>query len=146
MRLLVIVLALASLSSCTTNRVQKHTLVPAIQLAWPGVRADASVGGMSEGQLVVWDDAVETAELRGMDVIELEDACLAGIDVRLMAGEIGPQGAEIMRDRAHSFRAAVEEYTRVAKRLPRDNERLTVISRSSWKTSPPQAIAARTYR
>jgi hypothetical protein len=148
-RFIITLLTLVSLSSCVTQRVQDRTLLPAIESAWPGVRDDAELGGMEEGQLLLWDVGVETGSLLGLDAAGLESAALIGVDLRLVAGEIGPIGAGIMRDRARSFRSAVEEYTRVAVVTPARRDyvrRPLVISRSSWATSPPPAIAGRTYR
>ena len=147
MRNTIIVLALLA-SSCVTGRVQNEALLPAIEQAWPGVRADAEVGGMNAPALESWDRAVETHAYVGLDVLELEAAALFGIDTRLINGEIGPHGASIMRDRARSFRAAVEEYLTpaLASVSPTYRQRPLVISRSSWATSPPPAIAGRTYR
>lgn len=148
--LLVALTMLLALSSCVTQRVQDRTLLPAIESAWPGVRDDAELGGLEEGTLILWDAGVASGSLTGLDSAELEGAALLGVDLRLVNGEIGPQGAAIMRDRATSFRRAVDEYTRVvvaSADVGRDyNRRPLVISRSSWATSPPSAIAGRTYR
>tara|TARA_R110002153_G_scaffold132597_1_gene281598 strand:- start:328 stop:768 length:441 start_codon:yes stop_codon:yes gene_type:complete len=143
-----ILLALLVLASCATSRVQDRTLVPAFQSAWPGVRADAARGGLTG--LEAWDVAVETAnvvQLRSLSVVDLESAALLGVDLQLVAGEIGPQGAAILRDRAATFRASVEEYTRVVlvKYVRRTRDPI-VISSSSWAKSPPPAIARLVYR
>tara|TARA_R110002153_G_scaffold9324_3_gene38611 strand:+ start:1472 stop:1918 length:447 start_codon:yes stop_codon:yes gene_type:complete len=148
MRAIIIALALmASLSSCVTKRVQDRTLIPAIEAAWPGVRADAEVGGMPVVELESVDSAVETGELWLIDLAAVEAAALLGVDLRLVAGEIGPEGAGIMRDRVTSFIFAVEEATRVVLVKVRDYDaRPLVITSSTWATRPPSAIAARTYR
>tara|TARA_R110000764_G_scaffold36736_1_gene81939 strand:+ start:13583 stop:14029 length:447 start_codon:yes stop_codon:yes gene_type:complete len=148
MRNIIIVLALLA-SSCVTARVQNEALLPAIEQAWPGVRDDAAVGGMDENLLLAWDRAVETHDYAAHDVVDLEAWAIRGIDTRLVLGEIGVNGAGIMRSRAASFRAAVEEYLAptLASVSTRDyRQRPLVISRSSWATSPPPAIAGRTYR
>lgn len=135
------------LSSCVTGKVQERTLVPAIEAAWPGVRADAELGGLPVVELENIDDYVADGRLYMIVLPALESAALIGVDLRLVAGEIGPVGAGIMRDRVSSFVAAVTEATRVVIVRARDySKRPLVISSSSWATSPPSAIAARTYR
>ncbi len=135
------------LSSCVTGKVQERTLVPAIEAAWPGVRADAELGGLPVVELENIDDYVADGRLYMIVLPALESAALIGVDLRLVAGEIGPVGAGIMRDRVASFVAAVTEATRVVLVRARDySKRPLVISSSSWATSPPSAIAARTYR
>tara|TARA_R110000737_G_scaffold47134_4_gene67040 strand:+ start:4639 stop:5076 length:438 start_codon:yes stop_codon:yes gene_type:complete len=143
-----LVLLILLLSSCVTQRVQDRTLIPAIESAWPGVRADADLGGMQEIDLLEIDSQIASGALYMLDIERIESAALVGIDLRLVAGEVGPIGANVLRDRARSFRKAVEEATRVVLvSAPRDYaERPLVISSSSWATSPPSAIAARTYR
>jgi len=131
-------------SSCVTQRVQDRTLLPAISAAWEGVRADAELGGMPEVALAAWDSAVEAGFFTGMDTSVLLNAAHVGIEQRLLAGEIGPNGVIIMRNRAISFVHAVDEYRRIVV-APVRSRRL-VISRSSWATYPPAALASRTYR
>lgn len=143
MRLLLLLL----LSSCVTGKVQERTLIPAIESAWPGVRADAELGGLPVVELENIDDYVADGRLYMIELPALESAALIGVDLRLVAGEVGPVGAGIMRDRVTSFVAAVTEATRVVIVRARDySKRPLVISSSSWATSPPSAIAARTYR
>tara|TARA_R110000737_G_scaffold84395_3_gene116944 strand:+ start:1487 stop:1921 length:435 start_codon:yes stop_codon:yes gene_type:complete len=135
------------LSSCVTGKVQERTLIPAIESAWPGVRADAELGGLPVVELENIDDYVADGRLYMIELPALESAALIGVDLRLVAGEVGPVGAGIMRDRVTSFVAAVTEATRVVIVRARDySKRPLVISSSSWATSPPSAIAARTYR
>tara|TARA_R110000744_G_scaffold380215_1_gene500262 strand:- start:54481 stop:54876 length:396 start_codon:yes stop_codon:yes gene_type:complete len=130
-----------------TGKVQERTLIPAIESAWPGVRADAELGGLPVVELENIDDYVADGRLYMIELPALESAALIGVDLRLVAGEVGPVGAGIMRDRVTSFVAAVTEATRVVIVRARDySKRPLVISSSSWATSPPSAIAARTYR
>ena len=146
MKSIVLSVLVMLLCACTTTRVQDRTLTPAIESAYPGVRADAELGGMPAGDLLLWDAGIEAGNLRGLDVGALESFALLGVDARLAAGEIGPLGAEIMRDRARSFRRAVEELLRPVLASAPVRTTPLVISRSSWATSPPSAIAGRTYR
>tara|TARA_R110000850_G_scaffold272752_2_gene408185 strand:+ start:3831 stop:4268 length:438 start_codon:yes stop_codon:yes gene_type:complete len=141
------ILLMLMLSSCVTGKVQERTLIPAIEAAWPGVRADAELGGLAVTELENIDDYVADGRLYMIELPALESAALIGVDLRLVAGEVGPVGAGIMRDRVTSFVAAVTEATRVVIVRARDySKRPLVISSSSWATSPPSAIAARTYR
>lgn len=145
MRLLLVVAAMLSCMSCTTTRVQNAVLTPAIEEAYVDVRADAELGGAPLELLETWDVGIASRSLRGLDVAALTDFALLGVDQRLISGEIGPMGAANMRRRATNFRAAVEEATRIV--VVRYEERgPTVISRSSWATHPPAAIADRVYR
>ncbi len=138
------VLMLLCLVSCTAMRTRQGVLVPAIEAAWPGVRADAQMGNASPALLVAWDSAVRTANFVGIDAWEIGELAKVGIDVRLLNGEIGPNGAVILYDRTDEFVAAVEEMQRLPRRVVRDTP--LVISRSSWKNSPPPAIAGDVYR
>lgn len=150
--IITLVIALCA-TSCVTQRVRDVALLPPIQSAWVGVRADVEyAGSMLESELLAWDAAVETGNFLALDVQDLEMQAIAGVNLRLEAGEIGPQGAAIMRDRASNFAAAVNEYMRstVAMIAPR-SKRVAVmptgpltISRSSWALFPPSALAART--
>lgn len=145
-----VLLALLVLTSCVTSRVHDRALIPSFQSGWPGVRADAALGGLGEPTLEEWDVAVAAAgvgALTALDVVDLESSALLGVDLRLVAGEIGPQGAAILRDRASTFRAAIEEYIRVVVvRYERRTSDPIVITSSSWAQSPPPAIARLVYR
>jgi len=152
--ILLALLVMLSSSSCLTPQVRDKTLLPAIQTAWVGVRADVvySGGSILESDLIAWDAAVETGNFAALDVQELEMMAIAGVNLRLEEGQIGPQGAAIMRDRASNFAAAVNEYMRqvIAMNRPRAYREGAagplVISRSSWAVSPPSAIAGEVYR
>jgi len=150
--LIAVLLVAVSATSCLTPQVRDKTLLPAIQSAWPGVRADVEyAGSMLESELIAWDSAVETGNFLALDTQDLEMQAIAGVNLRLEAGEIGPQGAAIMRDRASNFAAAVNEYmrsnvamvTRPSGRVATVPDRPLVITRSSWATNPPSAIALR---
>ena len=141
MRLALLTIAML-LASCITGSVQKRTLEPAVMTAWEGVRADAERGGLEAYILEQWDIGLETGMLVGLDIFQLEDAAIEGVERRLANQEIGPIGAAVMRDRARAFSRAIEELRRPIVMA----DRPLVISRSSWATSPPPAIAARTYR
>tara|TARA_R110002167_G_C12707228_1_gene655095 strand:- start:10324 stop:10782 length:459 start_codon:yes stop_codon:yes gene_type:complete len=145
MRFLLVLVAMLSMSSCVSQRVRDTALLPAINTAYEGVRADAVVGGADPALLAAWDAGIEVGALAGLDIVNLEAAALMGVDLRLVAGEIGPNGANIMRDRARNFRAAVDEYLRsntlVARAYREGAEGPVIISRSSWADHPPSAIA-----
>lgn len=144
--LITVMLVVLCTTSCLTSQVRDKTLLPAIQSAWVGVRADVvKGGGMLDSELVAWDAAVSTGNFLGLDLQDLQMQAIAGVNVRLELGEIGMHGALIMRDRAASFVASVSEYMRsdIVVRSPMPTGPLT-ISRSSWALFPPPAIAART--
>ncbi len=143
-----LIVMVAMLSGCLTNRAHDSVLEPAVVAAWPEVRADAELGGLGESTLANWDMAMETLNFLGLDSQELRDAAIAGVDQLLIRDEIGPNGADIMRGTVESFVAAIEELRRgvLASRERTTSDRPLVISRSSWATNPPPAIAARTYR
>ena len=138
-------LALLLCSGCIVSGVRKSSLLPAIQLAWPGVRADVEAGGAFTSDLVRWDMAVDNGEFAGLDVALLRDEAVAGVDARLAAGEVGAVGAGIMIQRAVNFHDAVEEYLRPPRRIA-DNGRPTVITSGSWADNPPPAIAEEVFR
>lgn len=95
------------LAACVTPRVQQEVLAPAIVEAWPGVRADAHLGGMLESSLLLWDDGVSTARFIGLDPESLEDHAHLGVESRLATGQIGLVGAQVLRDRATNFVTAI---------------------------------------
>lgn len=153
MKNLIIVAMVALLgTSCLTSQVRNRALLPAIQQAWPGVRADVEyAGSMLDSELAAWDAAVETGNFLALDTQDLLMQAQAGVDLRLAEGQIGPQGAVIMKERAADFVAAVNEYMRsnIAMVVPRtiaQSDRPLIITRSSWATNPPSAIADRVWR
>lgn len=137
-------------AGCITPHTQERVLVPAIVGAWPGVRADAQLGGAAAGLLELWDSAVEVgtrSAFLGLDWPTIEAHGMIGVEIRLSGGEIGMVGASILRDRILTFGAAVAELQRVvAVRTSVVDDDVVVISRSSWAKTPPKAIARRTYR
>lgn len=137
-------------ASCATPKVQEYTLSPAIQEAWIDIRANAELSGMVDtAVLEQWDTAVENSEFEAMDFAPIREAAFEGIEMRLEAGKIGPNGAIVLRSLVITFENALEELRTpvIVVRPRRDySERPLVISRSSWATNPPSAIAARTYR
>ena len=157
--ILLALLVMLSSSSCLTPQVRDKTLLPAIQTAWVGVRADAeyaAADGPISSDLEAWDAAVEAGDFAALDVLLLVADARAGVQYKLEDGVIGPQGAAIMMDRAVNFGKAVTEYMRenllVSYEKPRKRRYREgasgplVISRSSWATSPPSAIAGEVYR
>lgn len=148
MKNLIYIMLLSMLASCVSAGVKEHTLLPAIESAWDGVQEDIVYGESVPIEVVnEWTMMVMTGELLDMDTGDVEDAAIIGVDKRLEDGQIGPLGAEVMRDRARNFADAVDEYIAswyaLAEQL---RERPTVISRSSWATSPPPAIAMGVWR
>lgn len=109
------------LVSCTNQAVKSQALLPAIQSAWPGVKADIEVSridglvgpgyvGYAGYELEIWSNQVFSGNFKGMDLSRIERLAHQGVDNRLLAEEIGSNGAQILKDRATNFVDAIRRY------------------------------------
>ena len=115
MRGLFLGVLLMLLPSCLTGHAIDETLLPAMEAAWPGVRADIERAPEGEGVPVMVLDVFEAAlggadygVMVGVDWPVLEAAAYAGIQARLDAGEIGPGVKISLIERVLRFRYALE--------------------------------------
>lgn len=108
-RLLLIPLVL--LASCTSTRVEVHTLVPAIVSAWPAVRSDVMEADEPPMEdVALMDIAVKTESrglLRRIQWGPLQAAATEGIQNQLDVGTIGPNGAILLQEQLTQMTAAM---------------------------------------
>jgi len=103
-------------SSCAGTAAREDVLMPAVQQAWPGVRADAQRGIAAVYPAGAPDEVVlplsrldraifdgNRAKINLLDWEAIRFLALAGIDDRLAKAEIGPNGAKSFRDRVFYF-------------------------------------------
>lgn len=117
-----LIIAVLSLCSCVGNRARQDALGPIAQDIWPNVQVDFERGladGLADGDLNEQGAAVLNnfaqalgASLQAGDRIalggvpwatEMAPWAVRGIDTALAAGELGPNGANILRQRLSNF-------------------------------------------
>lgn len=118
-----LVLSLALLASCAGARARDHVLMPLARQSWPDVRTDVERGvgdalAASEFTIADADAAIDEANwleetleagqrlpLAGFDFEALLGPLAErGIQAQLAAGEVGPNGAEVLRRHLDLFR------------------------------------------
>lgn len=111
----VIAVALTA-ASCTANRVQNETLLPAAQAAWPEVRFDIEQAPPAVAVDAATLDSVGEildrgirVEIRQIDWLPLEVAAQAGIDQQILVGEISEGVGISRREMLDRFRDALLE-------------------------------------
>lgn len=114
------------LTSCVGTRARNETLLPAMELAWPGVVTDFGNGvqdGIADGDLTEEAAAglMEMADTMGAAIEARETGVIItlpwesqmrvwavrGIQSEVDAGRLGPNGAMILLQRVANFTAAV---------------------------------------
>lgn len=124
--MLCLIVGLVLSTGCAGSRARSNALLPAASAAWSGVRVDFERGvadGVSEGDLGAVGaedlrtlaDVLETSLSEG-DVISLREVpwqdkmapwAVRGIAVELAAGEVGPNGANVLLQRVSNLTAAL---------------------------------------
>jgi len=117
-------LLLTLLTACAGTRARDNVLLPAMQLAWPGVAKDVEHGvvdGEQQGDLNAASADVLRAgaasmgaalevgdrfEVLAVDWASLRGMALRGIVVRVARGEIGAGVAGSLRERVAQFNAS----------------------------------------
>lgn len=109
------------LVACAGAAARQNLLLPSMQQAWVGVRAQVA------DQLLHVEDSATTAELAGADAAlqtgdavavaavdwpRIDAAAEASIERRVQAQDIGPAVAESLRERLRQFANARQTYTR----------------------------------
>lgn len=110
--------------ACTTPRVRDETLLPAVQSAWVGVRADV-VRGIEDSQLeptlemTLLDDVATLDRLIGQGLVAAADPALwavlgpygyAGIRDRVEDLEVSPLVAPSLEERMRLFGEALSAW------------------------------------
>lgn len=115
-RLVLPMLLALLVASCTANRVQDRTLLPAVQSAWPGVREEIEAAPPAVEVSAVELDLVEERLMSGQRVrirqiewLPLEVAAQAGIEQQILDGVISEGVALSLRERLDRFRDALLE-------------------------------------
>lgn len=118
--------AVLALASCVGTRARDNALLPAAQTAWPQVRVDFEAGladGIADGDLneASRDDLLGLADDLGEALTDGDRAALGGIpwDSQMRpwairgitsavdAGELGPNGSQLLYQRVANFTAAI---------------------------------------
>ncbi len=111
MKLLIPLLVILSMTSCLTTRAENSALIPAIVQAWPAVRTDVMEADAPPMAAVEsMDAAVEAGTktmLRQVPWDLLRDAAQEGITNQLLAGTIGPNGANLLSEQLSQMDAAM---------------------------------------
>ncbi len=103
------------LTSCLAARVEDKTLLPAVQSAWPGVRADIEMDpaeAVSDADLAFATAAIVAGDRTGIRAIAwapMDASASAGIAFRVSSGEIGAGVAQSLNERLIQFRSAILE-------------------------------------
>lgn len=112
--LLLLCLLAAAAAGCAGREARTHILIPSMEVAWPGVRADAERGGAAAEDLEAMDLALESRD--NLSIVsawpEIRAAAEAGIQARLDEGEVSPGVATSLRRRLTEFDEAVQEIAR----------------------------------
>ena len=140
MRLLIPLVLILGLSSCLSSRVEKSTLIPAVLQAWPAVRSDVMEATTPPMAAVAdMDAAVEAgtkALLRQVPWSLLRDAAQEGITNQLLAGTIGPNGANLLSEQLSQMDAAM---------LQLQKPRLVSVSTHDLPTATERVAERRAY-
>jgi len=125
-RLIIPILAVLALASCVGTRARDNGLMPIAQAVWPNVRADYDAGladGLADGEL----DAQQVLDLQALadDLTaaldsgnraallpipwdaEMRPWAVRGITSAVDAGELGPNGSQILYQRVANFTAVL---------------------------------------
>ncbi len=106
---------LALLAACAGTKAREHVLMPAMALAWSTViaphaeRGGASAADVAAVQVLLDSGDRDAAPAIAAAWLVLERDALRGINLRLAAGEIGPNGASILRETLRQFTARVAQ-------------------------------------
>ncbi len=115
-----LLLAVLLLPSCAASRTIDLTLIPAVQSAWPNVRADLELGlevgeipenSALAGKLLTLDNAIQTGNghvLRANDWPSLEVWAVRGVLERIHRGELSEGVATSLYERILRFGEAMD--------------------------------------
>ncbi len=108
--------------ACAGARARENVLIPSMAVAWPGIEADARVGVEALGAANVPAGALQALDamapaLESKDPVQVlsvnwpmvEPLALTGIAERLRRKEVGPNGAESLRNRVLQFSDAFRQ-------------------------------------
>lgn len=109
-----LVVSLAPLVGCAGKQARQNTLLPAIRLAWDGVRNDAEFGGAEPVALGEMNQAVLEGEALALQAAwpPVESAAMRGIEQQLAEQKVGPIGAELKFERVRNMDEAIERMNR----------------------------------
>lgn len=124
------------MTSCIASKARENSLLPAMNLAWTGVRADIDRGiadAVEDGDLqdrievdfevVKLDEALKSglaSDFRAVSWLDtLEPYGRRGIEDRVADGEMSDMVAESLRERLRNFTAGFAQMTALVYRHPR---------------------------
>jgi hypothetical protein len=93
-------LAVLILAACAGTTAREEVLLPAMRVAWPAIAESVELAGGDPTPMTL---ALEDGLVEGVDWPSLMIYAHEGVDIRLAAGEIGPNGAKIFRKRILAF-------------------------------------------
>lgn len=106
------ILILVLLTSCLATKVENATMIPAMQSAWTGIRADIMKSEAPPTDVIALMDAAirdgDRVALSFIDWTILKAAAVEGIKARVAAGEIGPGVALSLHERLIRFTISYE--------------------------------------
>jgi hypothetical protein len=106
---------LALLVACTGLTARQKVLLPAMQSAWPAVKADLERGvPVRTDDIAAFDVALTAGDVAAIRLVPwqlLDESAQAGIAVRVTAGTITEGVAGSLRERLKNFREAVLAFT-----------------------------------
>lgn len=134
-KLLCVAMLLLATTSCIASKARENSLLPAMNLAWPGVRADVERGiedAVQDGELadrividfevVKLDEALKSglaSDFRSVSWLEtLEPYGRRGIEDRVADGEMSDMVAESLRERLRNFTVGFSKMSEVVYRHP----------------------------
>lgn len=88
-KLLLCSVFLVLLAGCVGTQTRVNVLLPALEVAWPGIRTDAIFGGATDAQLNMFEAALEDGRIVDMAIYwpVLKEAAEAGIRIRTDVSE-----------------------------------------------------------
>lgn len=124
-----------TMSSCIASKARENSLLPAMNLAWPGVEADVNRGiadAVEDGDLadrieidfevIKLDEALKSglaSDFRTVSWLDtLEPYGRRGIEDRVADGEMSDMVAESLRERMRNFTAGFMQMSAVVYRHP----------------------------
>jgi hypothetical protein len=144
--LLSVVLAI-TMTSCIASKARENALLPAMNLAWPGVHADIERGvadaqlpdrSMVDFEIVKIEVALDSglaADFRVVSWGVLEPFGQRGINDRIADGEMSEMVAESLRERLRNFGVGLSKMSAVAYRHPAPTDKSVWLSDGTQVTN-----------
>lgn len=110
----IVTFAALAFVACTGIKARQDVLLPAIQAAWPAVRAEAMLGDPKvEPVAVQADTALQAGDKAAIGAVPwplLQTAATAGISDKVTAGTVSVGVADSLRERDRQFFGGIQVY------------------------------------